>query len=96
MRIRIIVLFLLILTIIGCREPQRKEERLISKEYGKLEGKNDRLGVELQLNRFKNFNGLLERTDRITGKTDIKIWLNERVDILLPPPPSEIEEMKKG
>jgi len=63
--IKILYLILLILTIIGCQNSEKKEKPLVQKEYGIWNAENDSLGVELELNRFSNWKDLLERTERI-------------------------------
>jgi hypothetical protein len=64
--IKISFLILLILTIIGCSKSDKKEKQLIKIEFGNLDSKNDSLGVELELNRFKNWKELIDRTERIS------------------------------
>ena len=63
--IKISFLILLILTIIGCQNSDKKEEQLVHKEFGKWKTENDSLGVELDINLFNNWNDLLERTEKI-------------------------------
>jgi len=63
--IKISFLTLLILTIIGCQNSDKKEEQLVHKEFGKWKTENDSLGVELDINLFNNWNDLLERTEKI-------------------------------
>lgn len=58
-------LTLLILTIIGCQNLDKKKQQLVQKEYGKTDILNDGLGVELELNLFNNWKDLLRRTERI-------------------------------
>ncbi|MCL6294026.1 hypothetical protein [Jejuia spongiicola] len=53
------------MTIIGCQNSDKKEEQLVHKEFGKWKTENDSLGVELDINRFNNWNDLLERTEKI-------------------------------
>tara|TARA_R110001583_G_scaffold190587_1_gene354953 strand:+ start:346 stop:978 length:633 start_codon:yes stop_codon:yes gene_type:complete len=80
--IKISFLILLILTIIGCNNSDKKEKQLVKIEFGNLDSASDSLGVELKLNQFKNWRDLLERTERIacndslpkiTVKSDNKI-----------------------
>ncbi len=63
--IKISSLILLILTIIGCQNSDQKEKQLVQKEYGKWNAENDSLGVELEINKFRNWKDLLERTEKI-------------------------------
>ncbi|WP_198553867.1 hypothetical protein [Tenacibaculum sp. Bg11-29] len=63
--VKISLLIILILTIIGCQNSEKKEKQLIQKEYGKWRKDNDSLSVELNLKGFKNWNDLLERTEKI-------------------------------
>ncbi|GGG60527.1 hypothetical protein [Bizionia arctica] len=63
--IKISFLILLILTIIGCQNSDRKEKPLAQKEFGKWKTENESLGVELEINRFNKWNDLLERTEKI-------------------------------
>jgi hypothetical protein len=63
--IKISFLILLIITIIGCQNSDKKEKQLVQKEYGIWKTESDSLGVELKLNQFNDWNGLLERTERI-------------------------------
>jgi uncharacterized lipoprotein NlpE involved in copper resistance len=52
--IKIPFLILLILTILGCQNSDKKEKQLVQKVYGNLSTINDSLGVELELDRFNN------------------------------------------
>ena len=63
--IKISFVILLILTIIGCRNSDKKEKPLVKIEFGNLDSESDSIGVELKLNKFKNWKDLLERTERI-------------------------------
>lgn len=63
--IQISSLILLIITIIGCQNSDRKENQLVQKEYGNWNAGNDSLGVELELDGFKTWKELLNRTERI-------------------------------
>ena len=63
---------LLVMTIIGCQNLDKKEKNLVQKEkpfvqkeFGKWKTKNDSLGVELDFNRFKNWTDLVKRTEEI-------------------------------
>jgi hypothetical protein len=63
---------ILILTIIGCRnidkkenEPEQKETALVKMEFGKWNKENDSLGVELDVNNFENWLELTNRTEKI-------------------------------
>ncbi|TRO66823.1 hypothetical protein [Christiangramia sabulilitoris] len=65
-------LILLILTIIGCgnidkkeKESKEKETYLIQMEFGKLASENSSLGVELKTNQFNNWVDLVERAGKI-------------------------------
>lgn len=64
-RIKISILILMILTIIGCQNSDKNEKQLVQQVFGKWKGENDSLGVELDIERFKKWNDLLERTDKI-------------------------------
>ncbi|WP_282136615.1 hypothetical protein [Seonamhaeicola maritimus] len=71
-KIKLSSLILLILTLIGCgntdkkeKEANEKETQLIQMEFGKLAIENSSLGVELKTNQFNNWVDLVERT----GKT---------------------------
>jgi hypothetical protein len=59
-------LILLILTIVGCQNYEKKENLLVPKEFGKWRKDNDSLSVELNLEKFNNWNELIERTERIS------------------------------
>ena len=63
--IKISFLILLILTIIGCQNSDKKEKQLVHQVFGKWKGESDSLGVELDINQFKKWNDLLERTEKI-------------------------------
>lgn len=63
--IQIPCLILLIITIIGCQISDRKENQLAQKEYGNWNAGNGSLGVELELEGFKTWKELLNRTERI-------------------------------
>jgi len=69
--IKILFLILLILSIIGCQNSEKKEQQLIKKDFGKWEKDSDSLGVELVYNRFKNWKDLLKRTERIACNDSI-------------------------
>ena len=58
-------LILLILTIVGCKNYDKKENLLVQKEFGKWRKDNDSLSVELNLKKFNNWNELIERAERI-------------------------------
>ena len=80
--IKISFLILLILTIFGCQNSDRKENRLVKKEYGNWNAQNDSLGVELEINGFKTWKDLLNRTDRIAcNDSTPKITLNTDKEI---------------
>jgi hypothetical protein len=80
---------ILILTIIGCRNTDKKEKEstqketaLIQMEFGKWNKQNDSLGVELDVNNFENWLELINRTEKIvcndsipkiTSRTDSEI-----------------------
>ncbi|AWX46182.1 hypothetical protein HME9304_03214 [Flagellimonas maritima] len=63
--IKLSFLILLILTIIGCQNSVQNEKQLARQVFGKWQGENDSLGVELNIDQFKKWNDLLERTERI-------------------------------
>lgn len=70
--IKLSSLVLLIFTIIGCgdidkkgKESTEKETNLIQLEFGRLASKNSSLGVELKPNQFNNWVDLVERAGRI-------------------------------
>ena len=69
---------ILILTIIGCRnidkkenESVQKETALIKMEFGKWNKQNDSLGVELDVNNFENWLELINRTEKIVCNDSI-------------------------
>jgi hypothetical protein len=69
---------ILILTIIGCRnidkkenESVQKETALIQMEFGKWNKQNDSLGVELDVNNFENWLELINRTEKIVYNDSI-------------------------
>ncbi|OBQ46414.1 hypothetical protein JJL45_11780 [Tamlana sp. s12] len=62
---KISLLILLVFTIIGCHSNNKKEKQLVKIEFGNINSENDSLGVELELNRFKNWKDILKRTERI-------------------------------
>ncbi|MFI1742968.1 hypothetical protein [Thalassobellus sediminis] len=69
---------ILILTIIGCRnidkkenESVQKETALIQMEFGKWNKQNDSLGVELDVNNFENWLELINRTEKIACNDSI-------------------------
>ncbi|MGY3795882.1 hypothetical protein [Aquimarina sp. 433] len=64
--IKISFFTLLILTIIGCQNSDRKEKQLVVKKYGIWNSKNDSISVKLELSRFNSWKDLLKRTDEIT------------------------------
>lgn len=59
------LLFLLIITIEGCKERLNEEKEVILKEYGKSEFIDEINIVQLDLKKFKNFKQLLDRTEEI-------------------------------
>ena len=80
--IKIPFLILLILTILGCQNSDKKEKQLVQKVYGNLSTINDSLGVELELDRFNNWRDLLIRTERIACNDSIpKITLKTNKEI---------------
>jgi hypothetical protein len=54
------------LTIVGCQTNGKKENLLVQKEFGKWRKDNDRLSVELNLEKLNNWNELIERAERIS------------------------------
>ena len=69
---------ILILTIIGCRnidkkenESVQKETALIQMEFGKWNKQNDSLGIELDVNNFENWLELINRTEKIVCNDSI-------------------------
>jgi len=63
--IEISPLILLIIIMIGNQKFDRKENQLIQKEYGNWKAENDSLGVELELDGFKTWKDLLNRSEKI-------------------------------
>lgn len=80
---------LLILTIIGCRNIDKKENESVQKEtalvqieFGKWNGQNDSLGVELDVNNFNSWFDLINRTEKIVCNDSIpKITLTRDSEI---------------
>ncbi|MBR9915637.1 MAG: hypothetical protein GYB32_12560 [Algicola sp.] len=80
---------ILILTIIGCRnidkkenESVQKETALVQMEFGKWNKQNDSLGVELDVNNFENWLDLINRTEKIVCNDSIpKITLTTDSEI---------------
>ncbi|MDX6748161.1 hypothetical protein SHK09_15290 [Polaribacter sp. PL03] len=66
MNIKETFLILLILTIVGCQNYDKKENLLVQKEFGKWRKNCDSLSVELNLEKFNNWNELIERAERIS------------------------------
>jgi hypothetical protein len=64
-------LILLILTILGCQNYEKKENLLVQEEFGKFRKYNDSLSVELNLKKFNNWNELIERAERISCNDSI-------------------------
>ncbi|MDT8346559.1 MAG: hypothetical protein RQ756_02055, partial [Flavobacteriaceae bacterium] len=71
-KIKLISLFLLFLTIIGCQNFDKKVKQSIEKtttpiqiEYGKMTTETENLGVELQTNQFNNWTDLVNRAEMI-------------------------------
>jgi hypothetical protein len=80
--IKISFLILLILTIIGCKNSEKKEKQLVQIDFGKWDKESDSLGVELVYNRFANWKDLLKRTERIACNDSIpKITLKSDNEI---------------
>ena len=80
--IKLSFLILMILTIIGCQNSEKKDTLLVQKKYGIWNIKNDSLGVELELNRFDNWKDLLKRTERIACNDSLpKITLKTNTEI---------------
>jgi hypothetical protein len=80
--IKISFLILLILTIIGCQNSEKKEKQLVQIDFGKWDKESDSLGVELVYNRFENWKDLLKRTERIACNDSIpKITLKSDDEI---------------
>ncbi|GAA4970192.1 hypothetical protein [Algibacter aquimarinus] len=88
-KIKVSFAVILILIIIGCRNPDKKEKEstqketaLIQMEFGKWNRQNDSLGVELNVNNFENWIDLINRIEiivcndsipKITSTTDREI-----------------------
>ncbi len=88
-KIKVSFSVILILTIIGCRNTDKKEKEstqkettLVQMEFGKWNRQNDSLGVELNVNNFENWIDLINRIEKIicndsipkiTSTTDGKI-----------------------
>lgn len=66
MKIKETFLTLLILTIVGCKNYEKKENLLVQKEFGKLRKDNDSLSVELNYKKFNNWIELIERVETIS------------------------------
>jgi hypothetical protein len=69
--IKISFLILLILTIIGCQNSEKKEKQLVQIDFGKWDKESVNLGVELVYNRFENWKDLLKRTEKIACNDSI-------------------------
>lgn len=69
--IKISFLILLILTIIGCQNSEKKEKQLVQIDFGKWDKESDSLGVELVYNQFENWKDVLKRTERIACNDSI-------------------------
>ena len=63
--IKISSLILLILTILGCQNTERKSIEKSENNFGIYQKESDRIAVELKLTEFKNWKELLERTEKI-------------------------------
>jgi len=80
---------ILILTIIGCRnidkkenESVQKETALVQMEFGKWNKQNDSLGVELDVNNFENWLDLINQIEKIVCNDSIpKITLTTDSEI---------------
>jgi len=77
-RIKMSLAVLLILTIIGCQNINKKENESVQKEtdlvqieFGKKNEQNDSLGVELDVNNFENWFDLINRTEKIACNDSI-------------------------
>ena len=66
MNIRETFLILLVLTIVGCQNYEKKENLLVQKEFGKWRKDYDSLSVELNLKEFNNWKELIEQAERIS------------------------------
>ncbi|EDP69596.1 hypothetical protein FBALC1_05408 [Flavobacteriales bacterium ALC-1] len=69
---------ILILTIIGCQNinkkenvSEQKETALVQMEFGKWNNQNDSLGVELDVNNFENWLELINRAEKIVCNDSI-------------------------
>ena len=54
------------MTIVGCKNYEKKENLLVQKEFGKLRKDNDSLSVELNYKKFNNWIELIERVETIS------------------------------
>ena len=77
-KIKVSFAVILILTIIGCRNTDKKEKEstqketaLVQMEFGKWNRQNDSLGVELDVNNFENWIDLINRTEKIVCNDSI-------------------------
>ena len=57
----------MILAVLNCQNLERteKKQQLVLIDYGRWKTQNDTLGVELNLNEFKDFSELLNRTEEV-------------------------------
>ncbi|WP_239787330.1 hypothetical protein, partial [Tenacibaculum finnmarkense] len=79
MNIKETFLILLILTILGCQNYEKKENLLVQKEFGKFRNDNDSLSVELNLKKFNNWNELIKQAERISCNDSVpKITLKTK------------------
>jgi hypothetical protein len=77
-KIKISFAAILILTILGCRnidkkekESTQKETALVQMKFGKWNKQNDSLGVELDVNNFNNWFDLIKQTEKIVCNDSI-------------------------
>jgi hypothetical protein len=66
LNIRETFLILLVLTIVGCQNYEKRENLLVQKEFGKWRKDNDSLSVELNLKKYNSWKELIERAERIS------------------------------
>ena len=53
------------LTLLSCKNVNRKSDNLIEKDFGLLEKENDSISVEINLSEFNDWKKLLKRTEQI-------------------------------
>ena len=79
---KISILILLLAGVVSCKNSEQKNQQIIPKEYGLLDGQSDSISVELQPANFKTWKDLIKRTEEIACNDSLpKITLKKDKEV---------------